>query len=550
MKPQQLFTTHLAVGEAFKAHARCARASLPIVTTVALAIASSIVLTLAGCASSAGIAPVAQVITPASIGLSANPAAAVVPAVEADWWRSFGDSTLNDLVERSLAANPSLKVAQLRLARAQAAVSGAQAAEGPQVNGSLDLSRQRFSATSIYPPPLGGSIRTLGTAQAQRIVGVRLLRPQPRRDRCGRRHAARRAGRRCRPRASCWPATWRAPTSSSARLFEQREVAMRSLKQREEILALIHQRVRGGLDTAVELRQGEGALPETRQQIEQLDEQIALTRHALAALTAQAPNALDGLTAPLRTRASRAAAGRGAGRPARPPRRHRRRALARRGRHQRRDEREGAVLSEHQPDGLRRPVEHRPGPARRRRQRAVRRRPGDPPADLRRGPAARQPARPGPPISTPRSRATTAPCSTPCTTWPTRSARCARSSASRREQASAQAAAEAAYDLATQRYQAGLGTYLTVLNAEATVLTQRRLGGRPEGARARHADRADPRARRRLRRRRRTAQPTASRMTAHAEPPARTPNRTPEQRHEHHRPPRRAAKATRRARRR
>jgi outer membrane protein TolC len=42
------------------------------------------------------------------------------------------------------------------------------------------------------------------------------------------------------------------------------------------------------------------------------------------------------------------------------------------------------------------------------------------------------------------------------------------------EQVSAQAAAESAYDLAVQRYKAGLGTYLTVLNAETHVLTQRR----------------------------------------------------------------------------
>ena len=43
------------------------------------------------------------------------------------------------------------------------------------------------------------------------------------------------------------------------------------------------------------------------------------------------------------------------------------------------------------------------------------------------------------------------------------------------EQARTQAATESAYDLATQRYQAGLGNYLTVLNAEAVVLNQRRL---------------------------------------------------------------------------
>jgi outer membrane protein TolC len=35
--------------------------------------------------------------------------------------------------------------------------------------------------------------------------------------------------------------------------------------------------------------------------------------------------------------------------------------------------------------------------------------------------------------------------------------------------------AEQAYDLAVQRYRAGLGNYLTVLTAENTVLTQRRV---------------------------------------------------------------------------
>src|SRR5699024_10470248 len=43
------------------------------------------------------------------------------------------------------------------------------------------------------------------------------------------------------------------------------------------------------------------------------------------------------------------------------------------------------------------------------------------------------------------------------------------------QQQLARQAAESAYDLATQHYRAALGTYLTVLNAESTVLAQRRL---------------------------------------------------------------------------
>ena len=37
--------------------------------------------------------------------------------VSAEWWRDFGDAQLNTLVEKALAGNPNLKVAEARLAR-------------------------------------------------------------------------------------------------------------------------------------------------------------------------------------------------------------------------------------------------------------------------------------------------------------------------------------------------------------------------------------------------------------------------------------------------
>ena len=58
------------------------------------------------------------------------------------------------------------------------------------------------------------------------------------------------------------------------RLVEQREVATRALAQRDEMLGADPPARAGRPRHRVELRQGEGALPETRQQIEALDEQI------------------------------------------------------------------------------------------------------------------------------------------------------------------------------------------------------------------------------------------------------------------------------------
>jgi NodT family efflux transporter outer membrane factor (OMF) lipoprotein len=303
MKPQQLFNEAPALGQFLQNHVACARSSFPTITAVAVAIASTVVLTLAGCANSAGIASSAQPIAPASIGLDAGataPVVPVVPAVTADWWKGFGDTALNEIVDRALAGNPNLRVAQARLERAQAAVDVNKSVDGLHLNAEADATRQRFSSNSIYPPPLGGGIYTLVNAQIGASYEF---------DFFGRNRAAIEAAVGAQRAAQADVQAARIVLAGNVartyvqlgRLFAQREVAERSLKQRDEILSLIKQRVSGGLDTNVELRQGEGALPESRQQIEQLDEQIALARHALAALTAQAPSAYDTLIVPLRT---------------------------------------------------------------------------------------------------------------------------------------------------------------------------------------------------------------------------------------------------------
>lgn len=255
------------------------------------------VLLLGGCANPAGIASHAEPIDVARAGLGG--AVVSTPAIAADWWRSFDDLALNALVERALKDSPNLKLVQTRLARAAAAAAGAEAAEGLQINATADVTRQRFSGNSIYPPPLGGSIRTLGTVQAGASWEA---------DTFGRNRAAIEAALGTQRAAEADVQTARTVLASQVartyvqlgRLFEQREVAERTLAQRSEILGLIRQRVTGGLDTNVELRQGEASLPDARLLIEQLDEQIVLARHALAALTAQPPDALDGLQPSLR----------------------------------------------------------------------------------------------------------------------------------------------------------------------------------------------------------------------------------------------------------
>lgn len=274
---------------------RCARKPDAVAFVTASALVCAALLALGGCASGSGISRTAQPLAPASVGLAPGPAA---PAIAAEWWRGFDDPALTGLVERALAGNPSLKAAQARIARARAATEGARATAGPQLNATLDSTRERLSATSIYPPPLGGSTITLTNGQ---LAGSWEL------DFFGRNRAAIESalGAERAARAELEAARLLLAANVAhqygllARHLEQREVAERLLQEREHLQSLTQQRVRSGLDTQVELRQGEGSLAEASQLIEQLDEQVALTRHALAALTVQAPGALDGLTARL-----------------------------------------------------------------------------------------------------------------------------------------------------------------------------------------------------------------------------------------------------------
>lgn len=247
----------------------------------------AVALTLAGCASFAGIEPAAKPLAPAALGAHLEP----IDWPAAAWWQGYDDPTLNRLIEQALADNPSLKLAAARLTKARAVAGVAESALGPQLNADLDSTRRRFSEDADVPPPLAGSVQTISHA---RLNGSWEL------DFFGRNRAtldatlgSARAAEADNQAARVLLASDVARTYFRlAALLEQREVARATLAQRQAILQLVDRRVQAGLDTAVELRQAEGSLPEIRRDLEALEEQVGLARHALAALTGQGPEVL------------------------------------------------------------------------------------------------------------------------------------------------------------------------------------------------------------------------------------------------------------------
>ena len=120
---------------------------------------SAVVLTLAGCASTARHrADARRWSTPAALG--ADAAAPAAPRRAPTGGTASATRQLDDLVDQALAgiAEPARR-RRRALARAAANVDVARMPPtGRRSNGALDVTRQRFTENGIYPPPLAGSI--------------------------------------------------------------------------------------------------------------------------------------------------------------------------------------------------------------------------------------------------------------------------------------------------------------------------------------------------------------------------------------------------------
>src|SRR5581483_8809418 len=213
-------------------------------------------LLLTSCASTGGVHPSVRMASLESIAGKTDRTTEAVTWPKEQWWKVFRDAQLDALVDAALVDNPTLATAQARLARAQAATAAANAERFPQINGSVDVQRQRLSKNYLYPPPLGGSDITSATGQ---INGSWEL------DFFGRERAALAAALSQERAAAAEQQAARIALASSvaqayvqlARLMDARAVALATRKQRELIVELVRERVASGLDTKAELSQAE-----------------------------------------------------------------------------------------------------------------------------------------------------------------------------------------------------------------------------------------------------------------------------------------------------
>jgi NodT family efflux transporter outer membrane factor (OMF) lipoprotein len=250
------------------------------------------VVVLAGCASPGPTPPVAVPLEASAAGVNPLVSASAVPP---DWWRQAGDPALAGLIDRALADAPGLRIAQARLAGAQAVLDDAQAAFEPTYTAGAEVNRQRYSAYGLFPATVAGKVRTIVNLQAGFSWEI---------DFFGRHRIALEAalGRERAAQAELHAARSLLAAQIAqayvqlARLVEQRALLDELVETRQAQATLSGRRLQAGLEDARAQQAALAAVIEARQQREVVDEAIGAMRRALAHLSVQPPSALDGLS--------------------------------------------------------------------------------------------------------------------------------------------------------------------------------------------------------------------------------------------------------------
>lgn len=272
----------------------------PVPKRIAATAVLTILLTIAGCASTGGIAPQASGIEPAALdagnAIRAANADAQWPA--ADWWRAFDDPQLDAWIEAAQAGNPSLAAAQARVREAASMAGVARAALSPQVNGNLSIQRQKWADNLYYGPgPLAGEQSWNNTGTLELAYHLDLWGKDS--------NAAERALDAAHASAADARAAQLELQGNVVRTYIEMsmnyallDIAQATLRQQQQIVDLANRRLKGGLGTQLEVSQAETPMPEYERQIDALAEKIALGRNQMAALAGKGPGAGDSIQRP------------------------------------------------------------------------------------------------------------------------------------------------------------------------------------------------------------------------------------------------------------
>jgi NodT family efflux transporter outer membrane factor (OMF) lipoprotein len=214
-----------------------------------------------------------------------------------EWWVALGDPQLDRIVARALAGNPSLAVSLARVRGAWEQAKAVGAGDDLRVDFDLNAYRSKVSSNYIYPPPYAGSTFWDGRVGFSLVWNL---------DFWGRQASLIDQARSSAQAAELDAAAAALAVSGAVsqtyvdleRITELGKLASRALEQREQLLDLTTRRVKSGLDSDVELRAVESNRAQARVELEQARVGSQLATHALAALTGRGAGDYASFAAP------------------------------------------------------------------------------------------------------------------------------------------------------------------------------------------------------------------------------------------------------------
>lgn len=248
-------------------------------------------LLVAGCASTAGLAP--QGAPHDAATLEAGRALADAPLSPAAWpserwWSAFGDAQLDALVDEALAGAPSLDAAVARTRKAQAQAGLADAARKPSLGGGAQYAVAQLPA-GLAGEDLGGkllhnAVLTLkfdwpldvwGGKRADFLAALGQARASEVDAQAARLSLAANVAR---------------SYVALAQAFDDLDLARREQARTGDLVALGKQRIAAGLDNQAALRGNEAMAAAAQAQADAAQQRIDALRNALAALLGQGPD--------------------------------------------------------------------------------------------------------------------------------------------------------------------------------------------------------------------------------------------------------------------
>ncbi|MEO7051069.1 MAG: efflux transporter outer membrane subunit [Rhodanobacter sp.] len=265
-----------------------------------LAATATLTLALAACASSSGLHPNGTPTDPVSLHSERTLAAVTDPAATwptADWWSALGDPQLDALITEALTDNPGLAVADARARAAQAEAGAADAARRPSVNGGASVSGARIPTTVIPADSGGGHFNVAKYAYASFKWGL---------DLWGGKRAAWQAALGASRAAEVDARAARIELSGNvarayAQLgyaFDQRDLATGELSRAQQSRKLSAQRVAAGIDNQIILKQADGEVATAEQDVALAERAVDAARSSLSVLLGKGPDRGDEITRP------------------------------------------------------------------------------------------------------------------------------------------------------------------------------------------------------------------------------------------------------------